>query len=303
MTRKEFLNIMVKSILGYSIIEFKEKKNDKIEYDKTGTLIKDCTYTQHYHKKIVELICSIFDKSLKTLKITNENKPIETYQDNARNFLNYIYKYNSKEEICNNLHDLLHSDLEDMDYIYKYIIIDEIFHVEECSKQCGNDDFDDSVNNIIKKINSHLKEIRLRNFCSAVTDTGYNKINPEYEVFYKSSELSKRNADIKEYLEIKQYDFVILNNNVTDFKLNTVYRYTGECFFEVGKNDETIIYFHYNNQRIQSCAPTRNWLNISIPSNYTYTGVGLYLNCYFYYYQGRVFKILQISEADIKAEI
>ena len=69
MTRKEFLNSMVKSILGYSIIEFKEKQNDKIEYTKTGTLIKDCTYTQHYHDKVVELICFIFDNNVKKIKI------------------------------------------------------------------------------------------------------------------------------------------------------------------------------------------------------------------------------------------
>lgn len=65
MTRKEFLNNMVKSILGYSIIEYKEKQDDRVKYTKTGTLIKDCTYTQHYHNKIVELICSIFDRKYK----------------------------------------------------------------------------------------------------------------------------------------------------------------------------------------------------------------------------------------------
>lgn len=65
MTRKKFLITMVKSILGYSIIEFKGKQNDKVEYKKTGTLIKDCTYTPHYHDKVVELICSIFDKNIK----------------------------------------------------------------------------------------------------------------------------------------------------------------------------------------------------------------------------------------------
>lgn len=90
MTRKEILNTMVKSIFGYSIIEFKEIQNNNVRYEKTGMLIKDCTYTQHYHKKIEELICSIFDKNVKKLTIEVENKPIKTYQENARNFLNYI---------------------------------------------------------------------------------------------------------------------------------------------------------------------------------------------------------------------
>lgn len=116
--------------------------------------------------------------------------------------------------------------------------------------------------------------------------------------------MGKRYANIKEYLEIKKYDFIILNNsNVTDFKPNTVYRYTGECFFEVGKHDEIITYFQYNNQRIQSYTSTHNWLNMSILYNYAYEGASRYFNCYFFYDQGRMFKFLQISEADITAEI
>lgn len=304
MTRKEFLNTMVKSILGYSIIEFKEIQNNNVRYEKTGTLIKDCTYTQHYHKKIEELICSIFDKSVKNLTIEVENKPIKAYQENARNFLNYIYKYDSKEEIGNNPNYLLLSNLENLDYIYRFIIIDEIFHVEECNKECGNDNFNDSINKIIKMINNYLYKVNVQKNCSAIDDTEYNGFKSELEIFYKSSELSKKFANIKEYLKIKKCDFIILNNNnVEDFQPNTIYRYTGECFFEVGEHDEIITYFKYNNQKIQSYTSTRNWLNRSILCNYAYEGASRYFNCYFFYDQGRMFKFLQISEADIKAEI
>ena len=107
MTRKEFLNDMIKRILGYSIIELKKEGNDKVVYIKDGTLIKDCTYTSHYHDKVVKLICPIFDKSTKNIIIENIEKPIEIYQDNARQFLYRIIKNNSKEKTVDDSYRLL----------------------------------------------------------------------------------------------------------------------------------------------------------------------------------------------------
>lgn len=311
MTRKEFLNDMIKRILGYSIIELKKEGNDKVVYIKDGTLIKDCTYTSHYHDKVVKLICPIFDKSTKNIIIENIEKPIEIYQDNARQFLYRIIKNNSKEKTVDDSYRLLNLSLEDLKFIYKFKIIEEIFNVKGCRKSCGNDDFADSEKKITKDICKYLQKIKEEEYNSK-REAFFNAIdNPdlyapqsEFEIFYKSSELGKRYVDIKEYLKIKKYDFVILNNNnVTDFKPNTVYRYTGECFFEVGERNEIITYFQNNNQRIQSYTSVNNWPNQSILSNYAYEGVSRYFNCYFFYDQGRMFKFLQISEADIKAEI
>lgn len=306
MTRKKFLITMVKSILGYSIIEFKEKQNDKIEYTKTGTLIKDCTYTQHYHDKVVELICFIFDNNVKKIKIETENKPIEAYQNNARNFLYNIIKDNSVEKTVDDSYRLFRLSLEKLDYIYRFIIIKEIFNDKKYKDKSGNENFDDSVNKILENINSHLDKVSKAKIFNevAIDDIEYNDLESELEIFYKSSELGKRFANIKEYLKFKKYNFIIINNNdVTNFQKNIVYRYTGECFFEIDERNEIIIYFIYNNQRIQSYTSVHNWLNQSILSNYAYEGASRYFNCYFFYDQGRMFKFLQISEADITAEI
>lgn len=304
MTRKEFLNNMVKSILGYSIIEYKEKQDDRVKYTKTGTLIKDCTYTQHYHNKIVELICSIFDENIKSIMIENKDKPVKTYQDNARKFLYNIIKNSSEEKTNDQLNQLFNLNLAEMNKIYTTVIIDEIFNDKKYIDKSGNENFDDSLIIIIEDININIYEARRQKiFASIVADNIENNYL-ELDIFYKSSELGKRFADIKEYIKFKKYDFVILNNNnVTDFQENIVYRYTGECFFEIGERNEIITYFIYNNQKIQSYTSVHNWLNQSILSNYAYEGASRYFNCYFFYDQGRMFKFLQISEANITAEI
>lgn len=186
MTRKKFLITMVKSILGYSIIEFKGKQNDKVEYKKTGTLIKDCTYTQHYHDKVVELICSIFDKNIKKIKIETENKPIESYQNNARKFLYNIIKHNSEEKTVDDSYRLFRLSLEELDYIYRFIIIYEIFHVEKDSKACENDGFNDSVNKIIKRVNNHLHGIREQNVVVKLLIQDIMKLNQNMKHFIKA---------------------------------------------------------------------------------------------------------------------
>ena len=316
MTRKNFLNNMINEILGYSIIELKKIDNDKVVYIKDGTLVKDCTYTRHYRKKVSELICSIFDKNVKKVEIEDKDKksqPINEYRKNAKRFLCDIYEKNSEGDIFDDLQELLNLSLENLNHIYDSIIIKKIFQVEEFSKEVGNDDFADSEKKITKDICKYLQKIKEEDynskreaFFNAIANLDLYAPQSEFEIFYKSSELGKRYVDIKEYLKIKKYDFVILNNNnnnVTDFKPNTVYRYTGECFFEVGERNEIITYFQYNNQRIHSYTSVSNWVNTSILCNYVYTGSSRYFNCYFLYDQGRVFKFLQISEADIKAEI
>lgn len=156
------------------------------------------------------------------------------------------------------------------------------------------------MNEIIK----YSYELRKQKFFNAISDEkdGSNGFNTE--IFYKSSELGERFADIKEYLESKKYDFIVLNkHDVTKFQQNTIYRYTGECFFELGKHDEYIIYFNYNNQKIQSYTSKSRWLNQSILCNYAHKEGRRTFNCYFFYDQGRMFKFLQISEADKNAEI
>ena len=69
MTRKEFLTHMIKSLFGCISIEFRHTYEDRVEYRKTGTLIKDCTYTEKYYSKVVQLICSHFEKEVKYIKI------------------------------------------------------------------------------------------------------------------------------------------------------------------------------------------------------------------------------------------
>lgn len=245
MTRKEFLNNMVKSILGYSIIEYKEKQDDRVKYTKTGTLIKDCTYTQHYHNKIVELICSIFDENIKSIMIENKDKPVKTYQDNARKFLYNIIKNSSEEKTNDQLNQLFNLNLAEMNKIYTTVIIDEIFNDKKYIDKSGNENFDDSLIIIIEDININIYEARRQKiFASIVADNIENNYL-ELDIFYKSSELGKRFADIKEYIKFKKYDFVILNNNnVTDFQENIVYRYTGECFFEIGERNGDYYIFY-----------------------------------------------------------
>ena len=116
--------------------------------------------------------------------------------------------------------------------------------------------------------------------------------------------LIENNSNIKEYIKEKNYAFVNLNEKViTEFKLNTVYRYTGPCCLETADNNQIIISFNYNNQKIRSYTSRKNWINASILSNYTDPGTVLHCNCYFFFHQGKVFKFLQVSEADISAEI
>lgn len=63
MTRKEFSNPYDQiAFFGCISIEFKHTYEDGVEYTKTGTLIKDCTYTENYYSKVVQLICSPFEK-------------------------------------------------------------------------------------------------------------------------------------------------------------------------------------------------------------------------------------------------
>lgn len=305
MTRKEFLTDMIKSNLGYSIIRFDKESNNNIIYEQTGTLIKDCTYSQHHHDCVIELICSIFNKKAESITIKDAEENIEKYQNKARKFLDKIITKISSEKTAYNLYDFYNLSLEELNYIYEFIIIKEIFNVREYGRERADDSFDDSINIIVNEIIKYYSyELRKQKFFNAISDEkdGSNGFNTE--IFYKSSELGERFADIKEYLESKKYDFIVLNkHDVTKFQQNTIYRYTGECFFELGKHDEYIIYFNYNNQKIQSYTSKSRWLNQSILCNYAHEEGRRRFNCYFFYDQGRMFKFLQISEADINAEI
>ena len=305
MTRKVFLKNMVKSIFGYSIIDYKKDKQGIITYQKAGTLIKDCTYTLHYRNRIIELINPIFCEMIKTIRIENMEEPLEMHRNNAKNFIVSLINDTLGEKTSNSPYQFLDLNLEQLGYIYQTIIIKEIFNVKECEKERADESFDDSINIIVNEIIKYYSyELQKQKFINAISDEkdGSNGFNTE--IFYKSSELGERFADIKEYLESKKYDFIVLNNHdVTKFQQNTIYRYTGECFFELGKHDEYIIYFNYNNHKIQSYTSKSRWLNQSIFCDYAYTESSRFFNCYFLYDQGRMFKFLQISEADINAEI
>lgn len=319
MTRKEFLTHMIKSLFGCISIEFKHTYEDRVEYTKTGTLIKDCTYTENYYNKVVQLICSPFEKEVKYIKIDRNEELSRSYYQKSRGFIVDILEDFSSEP-RQIYHFVIYSlDVDELRSIYNHIIIRELFDVKNSGKKVGNDDFSDSEEKIKEMINSFLKpsffkpvddkeyEERRQAFLKAVHDR-YKTDNyisgSEFGIYYKSSELGKVFFDIKEYIKEKNYAFVNLNEkDITEFKLNTVYRYTGPCCLETADNNQIIISFNYNNQKIRSYTSRKNWINASILSNYTDPGTVLHCNCYFFFHQGKVFKFLQVSEADISAEI
>lgn len=311
MTRKEFLTNMIRSILGYSIIDLKKSENDKIEYIKAGTTIKDCTYTSKYRDKIVRLICSLFDKNVKQIQIEKNIAPSEIYHKKAKDFIITILNMYSTSIFEFNAEKVNSLKCSDIEYIYKYIIIKEIFEVDEHKKQSGNDDFTNSEKSIVtaikkyieySKSNQEYKE-RKQAFLESINNHDDYTSGSEFDIFYKSSELGRKFIDIREYMISKDLNFIVLNNNnIHNFNKDTIYRYTGECFLNSDENS-IIVSFEYNNQKIWSYTSRRNWLNQSIVSNYLNNKFGRYFNCYFFCDQGKVFKFLQISEADITAEI
>lgn len=298
MTRKDFLANMIKSILGYSTIEFKSSNNHIIKYLKTGTLLKDCTYTKTYYNKVVELICSIFNEDISEVKFENKDAVnVGKYRENAKHYIKNLIG-DTSQKFFTNSNALRNLELTDLNEIYREIIIEELFNVEKTGKDAGYEDFFDSKDNIICEIRQYLENLDYNEKKRAFINYP-NKNDDDIDIFYKSSELGKKYYDINEYVEFKKYKTVVLQNeSIKEFEENTVYRYSGNCFFDEGKHDDIIVYFMYNDQRIESHTSYDKWLNKSLVSNYAYGGNSRALNCYFIYDQGKVFKFLQISEAN-----
>jgi len=163
MNRKEFMSDMIKNILNRKTIgvPFPENNNGTIEFNFEGTLLRDCTYSQNYKTHIINTICPLFNEKMKKIKRNKGeqvvHEDITEYRERAKTFIFSLIKCNDKDiKITEKLHNA--TTLSMLDYIYRNIIIDEIFNVQvgKDSKKLGEDDFEESKCKIQKKIESYL---------------------------------------------------------------------------------------------------------------------------------------------------
>lgn len=305
MTRKEFLTEMFEKIFGYKGILYFNTNKDVITYEAGGTFIKDCTYSLKYKERVLEMIVSLFDKEAKKVLLyksgkKDKGKNVEQYQERAKDFVSYIIKSenDNKAKIIEKINKL---ELAELKNIYKNIIIDEIFTIKsKHSKERGEDDFQESKNKISQEIIEYLfgelndyEEIKQGFFNSLSKETPV--IKSYKEIFYKSSML-RNYVDIEEYINLKNVELVDLSSEtVADFNRNTVYKYSGQCFFE-SIGDMVRVSIIYNKEKISAVTSFRNWINQSIITNYIYENKSRYCECYFIYDQAKVFQFLEISE-------
>lgn len=305
MTRKEFLTEMFEKIFGYKGILYFNTNKDVITYEAGGTFIKDCTYSLKYKERVLEMIVSLFDKEAKKVLLyksgkKDKGKNVEQYQERAKDFVSYIIKSenDNKAKIIEKINKL---ELAELKNIYKNIIIDEIFTIKsKHSKERGEDDFQESKNKISQEIIEYLfgelndyEEIKQGFFNSLSKETPV--IKSYKEIFYKSSML-RNYVDIEEYIKLKNVELVDLSSEtVTNFKMNVVYKYTGECFFESIDNSIRVKII-YSKEKICAVTSMKNWINQSVISNYINENQSRYCVCYFIYDQGKVLQFLQLGE-------
>lgn len=135
-------------------------------------------------------------------------------------------------------------------------------------------------------------------FFYAVNNLMSDTESSDMEIYYKSSELGKRYADIKEYIRKKEINIVDLNSEtITEFRERVVYKYTGICSFK-SDNNKIISSIIYNGEKISSFTSERNWINQSMLDLYVNANKPRCCVCYFIFDQENVFKFLQISDIE-----
>lgn len=328
MTRKEFMASMFKSIFKCKTIEYFKTDNNSIEYRTMGTsLIKDCTYSETYKEHVQQMIISLFRSEIKNVIIDKGGKKIinniKEYQESAKRFVISLLKFkdDSRVIIIQELEKLITPTM--LNYIYREIIISEIFNIPlDLLKTHGDDDFQESEDKISFAINKYLyielydnieqnfeycNEFRETDDCTKRKEEFLKSLleekiklkNSDMEIYYKSNIL-RNYIDIKEYIRKKNIELVNLDSEtVADFKDKVVYRFTSECFFKYSNNygvDTAIVTINYNKESISAVTSIKNWINQSIIINYIANEIPRYMTCYFIFDNGNVFHFLQIGE-------
>lgn len=222
MTRGEFMSGMLEYIFGVKNIEFKSVKNSLLEYTKSGSFCKDCTYTSVYKNRLNEIFHNLLDEKFTEICIRKNkySKPgsVNEYREKAKNFIFDLGGYESLntellEKIKENMTDAMVSR------IYHDIIIKEIFYTEDRknSKERSDDDFDGSVKNICQSvavfIHSELSELSERNYKKEF----FKSLVSKYPVFSELN-LDEDNKIVQHHLRKKEKEVKNIFNFVnTDF--------------------------------------------------------------------------------------
>ena len=73
MTRGEYLKNMLQTVFGTYYIEFLKNDNDTVCYEKRGYFCKDCSYTDNYKKRLIDLFQNLFDERYSKISIRKNN--------------------------------------------------------------------------------------------------------------------------------------------------------------------------------------------------------------------------------------
>ena len=105
---------MLKCVLGHKTILYNGNKNDVIEYKIDGTLLRDCTYSEKYKDRILEIIMPLLSEETKFVNIYSGIKPnkksVVYYQNRAKYFvIPFINNDKIKHEILEDLENIFQS--------------------------------------------------------------------------------------------------------------------------------------------------------------------------------------------------
>lgn len=162
MTRGEYLKNMLQTVFGTYYIEFLKNDNDTVCYEKRGYFCKDCSYTDNYKKRLIDLFQNLFDERYSKISIRKNNNskpviPINEYRERAKDFIFSIEGFHSYEII-----DIKKSLSDSMIYeIYRKIIIETIFDIGDLKSgtERRNDNFDKDIHSTFNAVLIYVKTI------------------------------------------------------------------------------------------------------------------------------------------------
>lgn len=308
MTRKEFLKEMISSIFGISAIEFKNTNEDKVYYTKGGSLLKDCTYTNKYKDRITMLVCCIFKPNIKKVEIDTKTYEVEQFKINVKNFVITNALTSNSDITEKHIYDMLNQTNDvDLCYIYKNIIIKEIFNIsgdsKKGSKEYGKDNFEESKEKISSKLIEFIsqysenkplsdylqavfpemlssseqdeflkrKEAFMKHLSSKPTANEEEPSN-NIDIYYKCGTFIRNKMNIELYVNKFNKRIVDLNENKIDsFEPDVVYELRSLCYFEedaTGIRPMIKVKTEYNDETLVFYTSEKNWIELSFVSNY-----------------------------------
>lgn len=86
MTRKDFLRDMFEEIFDLKGIEYKETKDDTVVYYANVDLLKDCSYSQHYKKRVQKMINELLNEKCNNVCIKRNNRNGKSEPETAEKY-------------------------------------------------------------------------------------------------------------------------------------------------------------------------------------------------------------------------